>query len=173
MKHGSKLFCKLCGCIQLVCFFSIGMFFISSHAHGDMLAIIINENALPYALNQYNYNNSNSNYNNSYMNYDNSVNNYNNSPNNYDNSSFNYQNSINGQRRIISTNNIFIGYYVFAQHGVINIFSVKGDRVAYIPSDGHTQSIFMSEGGWGGTIVNLNGQLVFGFSQQCYLRLLH
>lgn len=154
--------------LVLASFFSVSVI---SPSWADIRAIIINENSLPYNLSPSNYDNSPSNYDNSSSNYDNSVSNYHNSPSNYDNSSSNYDNGSNGDRRIISEDNKFLGYYVFGADGIINFYSAGGERVGYIPSGGHTQSIF-SESGWCGTMGEQQGRTVLGLTQSCFYRFL-
>jgi len=110
----------------LASFFSVSL---AGPLWADLRAIIINENSLPYNLSPSNYDNSPSNYDNSSSNYDNSASNYDNSPSNYDNSSSNYDNGRNGDRRVISDDNTFLGYYVFGSGGIINFYSAGGERV--------------------------------------------
>ncbi len=96
--------------------------------------------------------------------------NYQNSSENYSNSPANYENSSSGKRRLITSDKVVIGYYVFAEHGVINFYN-SGGRVAYMPGSGKTQSIFLSNGsGWCATIGSLNGKSVIGMTEGCILR---
>lgn len=154
--------------VVLASAFSVSM---GSASWADIRAIVINENSLPYDLSPSNYDNSPSNYDNSSSNYDNSVSNYDNSPSNYDNSPSNYDNGINGDRRVVSEDNTFLGYYVFGSDGIINFYTAGGERIGYIPSGGHTQSIF-SENGWCGTMGEQQGRPVLGLTQSCYYRFL-
>tara|TARA_R110002072_G_scaffold103944_1_gene227973 strand:- start:2963 stop:3451 length:489 start_codon:yes stop_codon:yes gene_type:complete len=139
-------------------------------AIADILAILINPDSLSYDLSSGNYANSPGNYANSSGNYENSEGNYANSPGNYANSAGNYANGINGENRIISEDNLFLGYYVFSDSGVMNLYSASGNRVAYMPSGGHTQSLFFSQGGWCGTIGESGGKTVLGLTRNCHLR---
>jgi hypothetical protein len=111
-------------------------------AIADILAILINPDSLSYDL----------------------------SSGNYANSAGNYANGINGENRIISEDNLFLGYYVFSDSGVMNLYSASGNRVAYMPSGGHTQSLFFSQGGWCGTIGESGGKTVLGLTRNCHLR---
>ena len=154
--------------IVLASFLSVSM---AGSLWADIRAIVINENSLPYDLSPSNYDNSPSNYDNSSTNYDNSVSNYDNSPSNYDNSPSNYDNGIHGDRRVISEDNTFLGYYVFGSDGIINFYSASGERVGYIPGGGHTQSIF-SENGWCGTMGQQQGRTVLGLTQSCFYKFL-
>ncbi|MCB1341444.1 MAG: hypothetical protein KDK24_10350 [Pseudooceanicola sp.] len=137
----------------------------------DIRVIVIDEHRLPYDLGPSKYSNSPSNYDNSPSNYENSESNYGNSPSNYANSSSNYKNSINGDRRVVSEDNTFLGYYVFGPDGIINFYSAGGNRIGYIPGGGHTQSIF-SENGWCGTMGERRRQPILGLTQSCYYRFL-
>jgi hypothetical protein len=147
-----------------ICFiFYLISIFLPQPIKADMQLFVINRNSLNFDLGPMNYNNSHMNYNNSHINYDNSH-------LNYDNSYMNLNNGINGNKRLISTDNFYLGYYVFGKKGVTNFFSKNGKRIAYNPGGGHTSSIFFSEGGWCGTIAQQNRRLVLGVTKQCYLR---
>jgi hypothetical protein len=143
---------------------------ISTPSFADLLVIPINEKALPYELSSSNYSNSPSNYDNSSANYDNSDSNYDNSPSNYDNSPSNNDNGLSGRKRLYTSDNKMIGYYVFSSHGVLNLYN-SGGRVGYMPKGGKTQSIFTSKGNeWCGTTGQQNGQTVIGMTSSCLLR---
>lgn len=149
--------------------------FLSLWAHtafADLRVVLIDPGSLPYELSPSNYTNSPSNYANSPSNYANSSSNYANSPSKYANSPSNYANSTSGNRRLISEDRRFLGYYVFSGEGVLNIYSSRGERIAFLPSGGHTQSLFLDEAGWCGTIGEQRGATVLGLSQSCYLRFL-
>lgn len=137
----------------------------------DLLVVIVDENRLPYELSSKNYDNSPSNYDNSISNYENSDSNYSNSESNYDNSKSNYDNSKSGNRRLISQDNKFVGYYVYSDTGVLNFFNAFGKRVAFMPKSAKNQSVFTG-GRWCGTVASQNGQPVFAMSEQCYYRFL-
>ena len=138
----------------------------------EMMVIQINPNSLSYELSPSNYNNSPSNYDNSPSNYDNSVTNYDNSPSNYDNSPSNYENSL-GRNRLYNQERVIVGYAVYSPIGTLNVFSVSGRRLGYVPATNNTQSIFASENSiWCGTLGILNGKTVIALSQSCYYRLL-
>ena len=139
-----------------------------SVSKADILTIIIDPSSLPYDLGPSKYDNSPINYDNSPINYDNSPINYDNSPNNYDNSPSNYDNRIGGDRNIVTEDGKVIGYYVFGRGGMINFFNYNSRRVAYLPSGGHTRSVFTQEG-WCGTLGESRGELALGITQSCYL----
>ena len=131
----------------------------------EMMVIQVNPNSLSYELSPSNYNNSPSNYDNSVTNYDNSPSNYYNSPSNYKNSS--------GRNRLYNQERVIVGYAVYSPIGTLNIFSVSGRRLGYVPATNNTQSIFASENSiWCGTLGILNGKTVIALSQSCYYRLL-
>lgn len=149
------------------------VFLLSGHsALADLRVIIVDEDRLPYELGSSNYDNSPSNYANSESNYENSGSNYENSESNYKNSASNYDNGISGSRRIISGENEFVGYYVFSDSGVMNIFGASGKRVAYKPTTNDTQSVFSSSGEWCGTVGEQEGEVVLGIVESCFFRLL-
>ena len=138
----------------------------------EMMVVLINPNSLSYELGPSNYNNSPLNYENSYLNYDNSINNYDNSSSNYNNMPSNYENSF-GINRLYDQNNMIVGYSVYSPIGTLNIFSVSGKRLGYVPASYNTQSIFSSEDSiWCGTLGIINGINVVGLTQSCYYRLL-
>jgi hypothetical protein len=117
-------------------------------AIADLKVILANESDLPYELSPLNYSNSPSNFINSVSNYRNSQSKYSNSPSKYDNSPAKYDNSKNGNRRLLINQGeayFFIGYYVEGDEGLINIFSPKGERLFYSPSE--TDAIFCGEDG--------------------------
>lgn len=135
----------------------------------DIRVVIVAANEVPYALGPTNHDNSPTNYNNSSTNYDNSATNYDNSPTNYDNSATNFENT---SRRIIGTSGNSVGHYTISSKGVLNLYSGSG-RVAFMPSGGHTQSVFASSGNvWCGSVVESNGELVLAMTQSCYMRFL-
>lgn len=144
-----------------------GYLFLPSVSEADILAIIIDPGALPYELSPDNYENSPSNYDNSSSNYDNSDSNYDNSPSNYDNSASNYDNRIGGGRNLVTEDGKALGFYVFGEDGIINFFNYNSRRVAYLPSGGHTRSVF-TEDGWCGTLGEVRGGLALGITQSCY-----
>lgn len=146
------------------------LFVLPQVAAADILAFLINPDSLSYNLRPDNYANSPNNYANSSTNYENSERNYANSPSNYANSDGNYANGINGDNRIISEDNLFLGYYVFSENGVMNLYSASGNRIAYLPSSGQTQSLFFSQGGWCGTLGESQGNTVLGLTRNCLSR---
>jgi hypothetical protein len=127
-----------------------------------------------YDLGASNYDNSPSNYDNSKSNYDNSVSNYDNSPSNYDNSKSNYDNGRSGQRRLVSSDGKWLGYYVKASNGTLNFYSTKGERVFYHPNNKSTLSVFYSaESAWAGSLIVDQGEVFLGLDEKAYLFLLY
>lgn len=141
-------------------------------AQADILAIVISEDDLPYAMKSSNYDNSPSNYDNSSSNYDNAETTYDNAATTYENSSTTYENSASGKRNIYTQDGRRIGYYVFSDNGVLNFYNNSG-RVFYMPSGGHTQSVFYTKGEeWCGTLGEMDGKTVLGVTRNCMLRML-
>lgn len=140
-------------------------------AKADLQVVIVDEDKMPYELSSKNYDNSPSNYDNSISNYDNSASNYSNSESNYDNSKSNYDNGTSGNRRLISHDRKFIGYYVYSDVGVLNFFNAFGKRIAFMPKNTKNQSVFTG-GRWCGAVVSQSGQPVFAMTEQCYYRFL-
>lgn len=148
---------------------AITMLAFATPSIADIQVIIISVDDVPYHLGPSAYENSPSNYANSATNYENSHSNYDNSVSNYDNSGSNYDNS---SRRLIDPSGNVIGHYVLPQAGVLNFY---GDsvRVAYMPSGGHTQSVFASTGDvWCGVIADVDGALILAITRSCYMRFL-
>lgn len=145
---------------------------VAEPAHADIVAVVISERGLQYELGPSNYDNSPSNYDNSASNYDNSASNYDNSPSNYDNASSNYDNGPSGRRRVLTEDGRVIGHYVFSKKGVLNFYSGRR-RAFYMPSGGHTQSVFQSESSaWCGSVGNIDGRTVLGLTRNCMLQLM-
>lgn len=138
-----------------------------SVSEADILTVIIDPSALPYDLGPDKYDNSSSRYDNSSSKYDNSDSKYDNSPSKYDNSASNYANRVGGGRNLVTEDGKALGYYVFGDDGIINFFNYNSRRVAYLPSGGHTQSVF-TEDGWCGTLGEIRGGLALGITQSCY-----
>jgi hypothetical protein len=158
--------------VRLVFFVNVGIFWLAHSASADLSLIVVDESQLPHELSGSRYENSSSNYANSASNYDNSGSNYSNSESNYENSASNSANGANGDRRLISSENEFMGYYVFSSNGVINFFNASGKRIAYKPYNADTKSVFTSSGDWCGTLGNSNNELALGVSESCYFRFL-
>jgi hypothetical protein len=151
---------------------SIFLFSVASPAHADIQVIIIDKSTLPYSLNPSNFENSPSNFDNSSSNFENSVSNFENTPSNYENSKSNYENTSSGNRNVLMSDGRRIGYYVWSKNGVLNFYNDSG-RVFFLPSGGHTQSVFASEGQeWCGTLGEMNGQTVLGITRNCLLRMM-
>lgn len=138
-----------------------------SVSEADILTVIIDPSSLPYDLGPDKYDNSPSKYDNSSSKYDNSESKYINSPSKYDNSASNYANRVGGGRNLVTEDGKALGYYVFGEDGIINFFNYKSRRVAYLPSGGHTRSVFM-EDGWCGTLGEIRGELALGITQSCF-----
>ena len=144
----------------------------SLFATAQMQVILIDENSLPYDLSPSKYDNSDSKYDNSSSKYDNSESKYDNSSSKYDNSPSKYDNS-NGKNRLITTDGNWAGYAVYSNSGLLNIFNTSGTRLGYVPSGGHTQSIFHStRSQWCGTLGIISGKPVVGLKRNCYFELL-
>lgn len=150
----------------------MGLATFASPSLADIRVIIIDRNDAPYSLGPANYDNSPTNYANSATNYDNSATNYDNSHTNYDNSKTNFDNGPSGNRSVIGPSGSRVGYYVFSSAGVLNFYSSQR-RVAFMPSGGHTQSVFASSGNtWCGTIADISGEPVLALTRNCYLQFL-
>jgi hypothetical protein len=141
----------------------------SGTARADLPVIIIDEQGLPYNLNPANFSNSPGNFSNSPANFANSEANFANSPANFANSSANYANGSSGQRKLVNEKNEFIGYYVFTDNNLMNLYNASGKRIGYIPGGGQTSGVF-SEDGWCGTLGRNNSRTVLGLSVPCYRR---
>lgn len=144
----------------------------SSPAYADFLVIPIDQSSMPYELSPDRYDNSPQKYDNSSEKYENSASNYDNSPDKYENSSSKYENGPSGDNRLLLKDGKYIGYYNFSKKGVLNLYGRK-TRIAFMPSGGTTQSLFLSEGNaWCGTIGRADGEAVIGITPKCLLRLL-
>jgi len=130
-------------------------------SYADLLVSVREESSLPYEFSPSNYENSPSNYANSVSNYENSPSNYANSESNYANSSSNYANGAGGERRLIleeDGQSYRVGYYVRADSGVINFFSVKGKRLFYSAAAG--SGVFHGKSGFFcGVLARVGGEL--------------
>jgi hypothetical protein len=144
---------------------------ISPFSSSDLTVVVVNPSSLPYDLGPSNYDNNASNYDNNESNYDNNVSNYDNNESNYDNSRSNYANSPQGSRRLLTEDDLYIGYYVRRSDGHINYFYTSGTRFGFTPKGGHTDSVF-SDGSWCGTRGEIDGISVLGLEQRCYEKLI-
>lgn len=150
----------------------VGVLGLATTASADILVVTIDAATLPYDLGPNKYDNSPSKYANSPNKYENSEAKYANSKDKYDNSFAKYENGPNGDRRLLNARNEMVGYYVFSDDGVLNLYN-SSKRIAYIPSGGETRSLFLSaEEGWCGTLGELNGKTVIGLTKACLLRFL-
>jgi len=140
-------------------FFIFIFLLFASSIEADLLVSFVKKSSLPYDFSASNYDNSSSNYDNSISNYDNSPSNYDNSESNYDNSSSNYDNGSSGDKRLILKENgqsYRVGYYVRADNGIINFFSVKGKRLFY--NTGKGVAVFHGKKGFFcGVLGTVNG----------------
>jgi hypothetical protein len=143
---------------------------ISPFASSDLTVVIVNPSSLPYDLRPSNYDNKASNYNNKESNYDNKASNYGNKASNYDNRRSNYANGPQGSRRLLTEDDLYMGYYVTRSDGHINYFYANGTRFGFTPKGGHTDSVF-SDGSWCGTRGEIDGISVLGLEQRCYEKL--
>lgn len=99
----------------------------------------------------------------------NSAGNTSNSSGNYDNRP---SNPANQNRMIITADGSVLGYYVVNPGGVLNLFDVNGNRIAYRPARG-SKSLFTTNGEWCGTTGGLTGGgVAFGVTQSCASRFL-
>lgn len=164
-------FARLKSIFKIIIFSELFILFYSIplSANADIIMIVIDEKLLPYNLSPDSYDNSSSKYDNSSSKYENSSDNYDNSSSNYDNSPSKYDNGIGGDRRIISENNKFIGYYVYNDKGILNFYNTSGARVAFMPAGGQTTSVFMDDA-WCGTLGTKDGDTVIGVSIKCYYK---
>lgn len=75
----------------------------------------------------------------------------------------------NETRLIITAQGGVLGYYATNPGGVLNLFDVNGDRVAYRPAKG-TRSLFTVSGEWCGTVDGGSGRLVLAVTPACAAR---
>ncbi|MCQ0970609.1 hypothetical protein MLD63_09255 [Paracoccus sp. TK19116] len=97
-----------------------------------------------------------------------------NSAGNSSNTSGNYENRpsnpANQNRLIITSDGSVVGYYALNPGGVLNLFDVNGNRVAFRPARG-SKSLFTTNGQWCGTTGGLDGGgVAFGITQSCAAR---
>jgi hypothetical protein len=148
------------------------LFIYQSIANAQMQVIVIDENSLSYDLNSSKYENSSSKYENSSSKYENSESKYENSSAKYENSPAKYENS-SGKNRLITSEGAWVGYAVYTDYGLLNIFNSTGVRFGYVPAGGHTQSIFLSsQSQWCGTLGVISGRPVVGLTRSCYFQLI-
>lgn len=72
----------------------------------------------------------------------------------------------NERRLIITADGGVLGYYATNAGGVLNLFDVNGNRVAYRPARG-TRSLFTTSGQWCGTVDGTGGGMVLAVTQTC------
>ena len=157
---------------QFIFSFLLLLSYSTQSAFAELTVVLVDQDSISYELGPSKYANSPTKYDNSFSKYDNSVSKYANSPSKYDNSPSKYDNS-SGKNRLYTQDRKVVGYAVYSSDGVLNIFSLSGTRLGYVPAGNHTQSIFASESPiWCGTRAMLNGKLVIGLTKSCYYRLL-
>lgn len=130
--------------------------------YADYKVIFAKESNLPYSLSPSKYDNSPSKYDNSISKYDNSESKYGNSESKYDNSPSKYDNSSAGKNRLLLERDgrlVYIGYYVWGEGGICNLFSSKGKRLYYSPTG--TDAIFGNKNGeFCGTFAEVESEKV-------------
>lgn len=75
-------------------------------------------------------------------------------------------NPANENRLIITADGGVLGYYVQNEGGVLNLFDIHGNRVAYRPARG-TRSLFTTSGAWCGTVDGNGDQFVLAVTMPC------
>lgn len=70
-------------------------------------------------------------------------------------------------RVIFTSDGSVVGYYAPNAGGVLNLFDITGQRVAYRPTRG-TKSLFTVQGAWCGTVDGLrDGGMVLAVTPEC------
>lgn len=81
-------------------------------------------------------------------------------------------NPANQKRLIFTSDGQVLGYYAVNAGGVLNLFDLRGRRVAYRPARG-TRSLFTTAGEWCGTVDGtMGGGFALGVTRQCAGRFL-
>jgi opacity protein-like surface antigen len=75
-------------------------------------------------------------------------------------------NPANESRLIITADGGVLGYYSTNAGGVLNLFDVNGNRIAYRPARG-TKSLFTTTGEWCGTVDNGPAGFVLAVTPGC------
>ncbi|MDO5706953.1 MAG: hypothetical protein Q4G49_18020 [Paracoccus sp. (in: a-proteobacteria)] len=78
-------------------------------------------------------------------------------------------NPANQNRLIFTADGHVLGYYAVNAGGVLNLFDLRGRRVAYRPARG-TRSLFTTAGEWCGTVDTNRGGFALGVTRQCVAR---
>ena len=78
-------------------------------------------------------------------------------------------NPANEQRLIFTSDGSVLGYYATNAGGVMNLFDVNGNRIAYRPARG-TRSLFTTSGEWCGTVDRNRGGMVLAVTRSCAAR---
>jgi len=147
---------------------------IPATSSADLNVILANESDLPFDLSPSKFNNSPSKFSNSISKFSNSPSKFSNSPSKFDNSPSKFDNSQRGNRRLLFEKEgsyFYIGYYVWGEDGLINLFSSNGGRLFYSPSE--TDAIFGGEDGeFCGTLATLNGDKVLVLTEKGQLALM-
>lgn len=75
-------------------------------------------------------------------------------------------NPANEKRLIITADGGVLGYYATNAGGVLNLFDINGNRIAYRPARG-TRSLFTTKGSWCGTVDGNRGGMVLAVTRSC------
>ncbi|MBC9247124.1 hypothetical protein H4P12_10425 [Paracoccus sp. 11-3] len=78
-------------------------------------------------------------------------------------------NPANEQRLIFTSDGSVLGYYATNAGGVMNLFDVNGNRIAYRPARG-TRSLFTTSGEWCGTVDRNRGGMILAVTRSCAAR---
>ena len=74
---------------------------------------------------------------------------------------------VNEGRVIFTSDGSVVGYYAPNAVGVLNLFDLSGQRIAYRPARG-TKSLFTTQGAWCGTVDGLrDGGFVLAVTPEC------
>ncbi len=134
----------------------------------DLKVIIAKEWELPFELSPSKFSNSPSKFSNSVSKFSNSPSKFSNSPSKFDNSPSKFDNGKSGNRRLLlgqGGSYFYIGYYVWGDDGLINVFSSEGKRLFYSPSE--TDALFGGEDGeFCGTLATFRGEKVLVLTEK-------
>lgn len=145
--------------VLIVCVVILG---VGLPAQADLLVVAVEQGSLPASLSLHSLKNSPHSLDNSVHSLSNSVHSLDNSPHSLDNSRHSRDNGKSGSRRLLAKQDgdyNYVGYYVAADSGVTNFYSVEGERLFYSPSG--TEAVFSSEeGDFSGGLASLDGETV-------------
>ncbi len=142
----------------------------SQFSVADLTVVVVDPSSLPYDLGPSNIDNQASSLRNNESGFGNGASSFGNQASSFDNRRSNYANGPEGSRRLLTEDDLYVGYYVTRSNGHINYFYASGTRFGFTPSGGHTDSIF-SGGSWCGTIGQVDGLSVLGLTRPCYEKL--